>query len=118
MSVRQGAIMVENLRDTNLVQIRVAVPKASPFTQEEWNAYQDAVYQLIIFGDPSTANEPKINADIHVFNLPPAVLTIVGLPSGLNARMPETEAHRLVGMLITCAHAYAEDEAENKGKGK
>ena len=45
-------------------------------------------------------------------------MRVVGLPSGVNARLPEMEGHRLLGMLMACAHAYAEDEAENKGKGK
>ena len=108
--------MVENHVEIPYVQIRVALPVLQQFTQQEWNAYQEEVWMQIQQGVYD--HRPDFNGQIHTFNLPVAVLRVVGLPSGVNARLPEMEAHRLLGMLMACAHAYAEDEAENKGKGK
>ena len=106
-----AAIMV--LPADDLVRIIIATPRDAGFTQQAWNVYQEAVFM--------GTEVPKLNATIYEWKLPEPVLTVIGLPAGLNARMSETQAERMINMLDQCLNAWEQDladQAKGKGKGK
>jgi len=54
----------------------------------------------------------NFNADVSFFtHLPVEVLTVVALPAGVNARLPEAQCHFLLNFLHLCSDAMHEDRA-------
>ena len=108
LTMDSAAIMV--LPADDLVRIIIATPRDNAgFTQHAWNVYQEAVFM--------GTEVPKLNATIYEWKLPEPVLTVIGLPAGLNARMSEAQAERMINMLNQCLSAWEQDLAE-AGKSK
>ena len=91
------------------VEIHLATPVDPPFSQEQWDAYQRAVY---------AGRDAQLHANIDVWVLPMEILTALKLPCGCNARLPAEQTHEMRNFLILCHQAINEGMVDAKGKGK